>query len=173
MTLTTCETRLRDATTQDAASIAAIWNAAIEQTVATVATRLYDLPRMQQLIAQRHDEGRAFIVAERQGDVVGFATYDQFRSAAGYDQTMEHSIYLAPQAHGAGLAAELMAAIEAHAFGAGHRLMIGVVSGENARALRFHQAMGYEDCGRIPACAHKFGRLIDIHLLCKQLQIRS
>lgn len=128
---------------------------------------------MRQLIAQRHADGRAFVVADRQGEVIGFATYDQFRAATGYDQTMEHSIYLAAQARGAGLAQALMAALEAHAFDAGHRLMIGVVSGENTRALRFHQAMGYEDCGRIPACAHKFGRLIDIHFLCKALQMRS
>src|SRR5690606_23885332 len=43
--------RLRPATAQDASAIAAIWNKAIEQTVATVATRLYDLPRMEALIA--------------------------------------------------------------------------------------------------------------------------
>lgn len=170
---TIVEARLRNAAADDAAPIAAIWNAAIEQTVATVATRLYDLPRMQQLIAQRHADGRAFMVVEQQGVVVGFATYDQFRSATGYDQTMEHSIYLAAQSCGSGLAQRLMTAIEAHACTAGHRLMIGVISGENARALRFHQALGYEDCGHIPACAHKFGRMIDIHFLRKQLKFVS
>ncbi len=165
--------RLRPATAQDASAIAAIWNEAIEQTVATVATRLYDLPRMEALIAQRQTQGRAFIVAERHGRVVGFATYDQFRSAAGYDQTMEHSIYLDGAARGSGAARDLMTAIEDHARGAGHRLMIGVVSGENTRALRFHLALGYQDYGRIPACAHKFGRMVDIHFLCKALQLGS
>lgn len=163
--------RLRAASVEDASAIAAIWNEAIEQTVATVATRLYDLPRMEALIAQRQAVGRAFVVAERHGQVIGFATYDQFRPAAGYDQTMEHSIYLDTLARGSGAARDLMNAIEDHARGAGHRLMIGVVSGENTRALRFHLAQGYQDHGHIPACAHKFGRMIDIHFLCKPLQL--
>jgi len=48
-------------------------------------------------------EDRAFLVAQDDLGVLGFATYFQFRGGVGYAKTMEHTILTASRTAGSGL----------------------------------------------------------------------
>ena len=87
---------VRDARAADAAAIAGIQNALL----ATTAIEWTDTPHTADERAawvRRHQEaGEPVLVAEVDGDVVGFAAYGEFRDSTkwpGYRLTVEHTIH--------------------------------------------------------------------------------
>lgn len=162
---------IRAACAGDAPAIAAIWNHNIAHTANTFTTVLKTPEGLALEIAQRKAEGKAFIVAEMQGAVVGFATYFQFRGGPGYARTAEHSLMLDTQAQGQGLGRALIAALEAHAQGAGMHSLIAGVSGENPAGAAFHKAAGYAQIAVLPEVGYKFGRWMDLIILQKILSM--
>lgn len=161
--------RIRPIQTGDFETVLAFWNPAIAREVSTFASVLHSTDSLAALIAKRTEAGRPFLIAEIDGAVLGFASYDQFRANDGYRHSMEHSVFLAPAAQGRGVGRALMAAVEDHARDAGHHLMIAGISGENLRAIAFHSVLGYVEAGRIVDAARKFDRWFDLVLMQKRL----
>lgn len=160
---------IRRATEGDAAAVAALWNGLIRDTTVTFTRTEKTLAEVADLIAARARDGFAFLVAEVEGEVAGFASYAQFRGGDGYDRCMEHSIHLVHSARGRGLGRALMQAIEDHARARGVHSMIAGVSGENAAGIAFHAALGYRTIATVPEAGHKFGRWLDLVLMQKIL----
>ena len=160
---------IRASHAEDAASIAAIWNPIIQDTAITFWPTERTETEIATIIADRHGAGHAHLVAEADGRIIGFATYGQFRGGLGYARSMEHTIHIAPDQRGTGLGRHLMTAIKDHARAAGHRLMIGDITGSNDGSLRFHQRMGYAEWGRIPAAGWKFGQFHGLVFMGKDL----
>jgi len=159
---------IRRATGEDAAAIAAIWNPFIRDTIVTFNPVEKTVADVAQMIADRDRLGHATFVAVM-GNVVGFASYAQFRGGAGYATCMEHSILLAAEARGLGAGRELMAALCDHASAAGAHQMIAGVSAENHDGVAFHAALGFVQIARVPEAGRKFGRFIDLVLMQKFL----
>jgi phosphinothricin acetyltransferase len=164
----TTRTRIRDATTADASAIAAIWNPIVRDTVVTFWPHERSEADIARLIAERQTAGWAFLVAEG-AEVLGFASFFQFRGGPGYARTMELTINLSPEARGKGVGAALIRALEARATSAGARVLIGAVTGSNTASVAFHQRMGFVEMGRIPQAGWKFGRFHDLVLMGKML----
>jgi L-amino acid N-acyltransferase YncA len=160
---------LRPAGAPDAPALAALWNPWITGTAITFNPDPKSPEDIAAMIAARRAAGHAFFLAEADGVLLGFATYAQFRSGAGYARSMEHSVILAPQARGRGAGRALMAAVEAHARAAGAHQMIAGVSAENPDGRAFHEALGYRLIATIPQAGWKFGRYLDLWLLQKFL----
>ncbi|WP_347138803.1 N-acetyltransferase family protein [Paracoccus sp. SSK6] len=161
--------RLRDARPQDVPAIAAIWNPIVRDTVITFWPTERSEAEIATLIRDRQAGGHPFIVAEDASGVVGFATYTQFRHGGGYARSMEHTIYLAPEARGSGTGRLLLDGLEDRARSAGHRLLIGGITASNEGSLRFHLRAGYAEWGRIPCAGWKFGTFHDLVLMGKDL----
>ncbi len=160
---------IRPATAADAATVHAIWTPVIRDTTVTFSTLERSAGDIADWIADRQARGCEVFVAEAEGTVAGFASYDQFRAGNGYAQAMEHSIVLGPQARGRGMGRALMQAVEDHARAAGAHTMVAGISGENAAGIAFHAAIGYDHCGRLPQSGRKFGRWLDLVLMQKIL----
>jgi phosphinothricin acetyltransferase len=158
---------LRDARVGDAARICEIWNDVIRNSLATFTTEEKTGAGIAADIAQR---GPAFIVAELDGRVVGFATYFPFRGGPGYAWTKEHSIQLDPAVRGRGIGAALMTRLEAAARDADvHSLWAGV-SGANPAGEAFHARLGYARIARLAQVGFKQGHWLDLVLMQKFLQ---
>ncbi len=160
---------IRDAIATDASAIIRFWNPLIRDTAVTFSSQQKSVADVTEMISARQAAQRCFIVAELDGNVVGFATYDQFRAGNGYSQTMEHTVIVTEHARGAGVARALMTALEDHARKAGVTSIIAGISSENQDGLRFHAAMGYLQVGVVARAGRKFGRWMDLHLLQKLL----
>lgn len=156
------QSSLRCAKRDDAAAIKAIMAPVISETTTSFASKERSVEDWANTIEAKHLSGRAFYVAEFEGEVIGYATYDQFRPENdGYRHTMEHAVYLNEKAQGQGLGRILMLMVEEHAREAGHHSMIGVIDAENASSIAFHLALGYEMAGRLPKVGLKFDRWLD------------
>lgn len=161
--------KIRPANATDAAAIAAFWNPLIRDTVVTFNRVEKSETDIQDMIKKRLSTGCAFHVADDRGQVLGFATYSQFRGGIGYVRSMEHTIILSPAAQGLGAGRALMLAIEDHAQNAGVHSMIAGVSGENTAGIAFHAALGYREVAVVPEVGRKFDRWMDLHLMQKLL----
>ena len=155
---------IRPAHAGDAARLAALWNPWIETTAITFSTALKTPEGLATDIAARGD---AFLVAEADGALLGFATFFPFRGGPGYARTKEHTVILAPEARGRGAGRALMAALEDEAQRQGvHALMAGI-SAENPAGVAFHAAIGFHEVARLPQVGRKFDRWMDLVLMQK------
>ena len=160
---------LRPALPEDIPAIMAFWNSMIRNSTITFASAEKTHEGLARMIAERRAAGREFLVAVKDGAVLGLASYDQFRGGDGYVHCMKHTIILAPAAQGLGIGRALIAAIEDHARKGGAHVMVAAISGENAAGVGFHRAVGYVETGRMPQLGRKFGRWLDLVLMQKTL----
>ncbi|MFB9151393.1 GNAT family N-acetyltransferase [Roseovarius ramblicola] len=157
---------LRTASAADIPAIMGIWNPLIRDTAVTFTTE----EKTQEGLATEIDSrGPAFIVAEEAGTVLGFASFGPFRSGPGYRHTAEHTVILADGARGRGTGRALMVRLEEAARARGIHSLIGAVSGENAGAIAFHEAIGFARSGVLPGVGQKFDRWMDLVLFHKHV----
>jgi GNAT superfamily N-acetyltransferase len=112
------------------------------------------------LTAQRFEEyladsGRAVLLAEQDGDTIGYAMLvhgepydDAVRAVVRHRPTTELSkIYVLPNAHGGGIARQLLGAAVDVAGGIGAAGMWLGTNQANVRAQRFYEKCGFERIG--------------------------
>jgi phosphinothricin acetyltransferase len=160
----------RPAEARDLPALLAIYN----QIVATSTAIYRDDPATMEeraaWLAARQGAGFPVIVAERGVEVLGFASYGEFRGAfAGYRFTVEHSVHVGEGARGLGVGATLMGHLLDLACEAGLHVMLGAVDADNAASLKFHEKLGFSPTGRLHEVGWKFGRWLDLVFVEKRL----
>ena len=160
---------IRAAITKDAQAIADIWNPVIRNSVATFTNVEKPTSDLQSLILERNRLNYGFYVAEVSGIILGFATYGPFRNGPGYAHTMEHSIFMTPDAKRKGIGKGLMERLEIHAKNAGLHSLIAGLSGENTGGIAFHANLGYAQVADIKQAGFKFDRWHNLVLMQKLL----
>lgn len=156
---------IRRASARDIPAITQIYN---ESGVATTAS--YDIAPVSvsnrrlwfdSLVQANHP----VLVAESDGEILGFANYGAFRPKAGYDRTVEHTVYVRQGSRAGGCGRMLMSALIDHARGQGVHVMIGMVDAENEASLAFHRRLGFVEVGRLPEVGRKFDRWLDLVIM--------
>lgn len=103
--------------------------------------------------------------------VVGFAYVSAWRPRPAYAQTVEDTIYLAPDAVGRGLGARLLARLLDDAAAAGAREVVAVIADADSTAsLALHRRAGFAEAGRLERVGHKFDRWLGTTLLQRSLR---
>ena len=102
-----------------------------------------------------------FLVAESEGQVVGYSYATQFRDRPAYRFTCENSIYVHPRHVGAGIGKTLLAALINAARKSGFRQMIAVVGGAEPASVALHKSCGFNEAGRMKSVGFKFGKWLD------------
>ena len=109
-----------------------------------------------------------WLVWEENGTVLGYAYGSAPFERAAYGWCSEISVYLAPEIQGKGIGKKLCAAVEEILWLQGYRVIFSLVTSENTRSLRFHEAIGYRESFICRCCGWKFGRWLDVHWLEKR-----
>ncbi len=157
MTLT-----IRHAGEADLPIILAIYNDAVENTFAIWNETLVDLENRRQWLAEREQGGFPVLVAERDGAVLGYASYGPFRPHDGYRHTAELSIYVAAEARGGGIGRALLAALVEEARARKVHVLVAAIEAGNAVSIALHQAQGFEECGVLREVGRKADRWLDL-----------
>jgi phosphinothricin acetyltransferase len=155
---------LRSARPDDAEAIRQIYNAEVLTSTVT-----FDIaPRSQE--EQRAYLGarsgaHAVVVAEDDGEIVGFASLSPWRDRPAYATSVEDSVYVHRDHQGRGigktLLAELVRVGRAHGF---HAIFARIVGGHES-SIRLHEAVGFEVVGVEREVGRKFGRWLDVALM--------
>lgn len=135
---------IRPAQAADAPAVAAIYNRAIAERVATFETR----EREPREIAAWLDEGLPFLVATSPaGDIVGWARVARYSAREAYAGVGEHGVYVDAEARGGGLGLTLLEAVCSAAEEAGFHKLTSRVFADNATSRAVHAAAGFREVG--------------------------
>ena len=153
---------IRDATDDDLTAIQAIYAHHVKHGLASFEEAPPDIAE----IAHRRDTARSsglpYLVAEQNGAVRGYAYASRFRTRSAYRYTVEDSVYVAPDALGAGIGSALLTELIIRCTGLGFRQMIAVIGDSANRAsIGLHAKHGFNESGLMPAVGFKFGRWVD------------
>jgi L-amino acid N-acyltransferase len=96
------------------------------------------------------------------GELLGFATFGQFRERPAYKYTVEHSVYVDTRFRGQGAGRRLLEAIIAAAGQQDYHVMVGGIDASNAVSIKLHESLGFTACGIVKQAGFKFGRWLDL-----------
>ena len=99
---------IRTAEIQDLPALLEIYNYEVVNGTATFDTEPKTLEQREEWFYAHNIDNYPLIVAEMDGQAVGYASLSQFRPKDAYRTTVELSIYIAPQYRGRGIANRLM-----------------------------------------------------------------
>ena len=161
---------IRPSSDADVPAIAAIYAHHVLHGTGTFET---EPPSPADMAGRRADvlaKGLPYLVAEQDGQVLGFAYCTWFKPRPAYRFSAEDSIYLAADQPGRGLGRLLLSELAAQAEQAGVRKLIAVIGDSaNAGSIGVHRAMGFQHVGVLSACGWKFDRWLDVVLMEKSL----
>lgn len=160
---------IRDAAESDLPFILGIVNEAIQNTTAIWDLAPMTLDARRAWFAERRAGGFPILIAEDNGTQAGFGSYGQFHPKEGYRLTVEHSVYVAPQAQGRGVGRALLTALTDHAATHGFHTMVGLIEAENKPSLALHRWAGFAEAGVLRQAGRKFGRWLDVVYMQKML----
>jgi L-amino acid N-acyltransferase YncA len=157
------DVELRPAREGDAEALAAIYNEAVRSTVATLDTEPRSL-ELQRAWLREHGERHPVLVAERSGDVIGWAALSRWSERRGYDGTAEVSVYVRSDHRGRGVGGRLLAALVGSARELHLHALLARIADGNAASVRVHTVLGFRPVGVMKEVGSKFGRWVDVHL---------
>jgi len=115
--------------------------------------------------------GMPFIVAEHDGELVGYAYLSTFREKAAYDTTMENTLYLRDDARGDGIGGTMLEELCRLGAIAGVREVIAVIANtpDAGPSIRLHDKAGFARVGEMDGVGRKFGEWIGVVMMQKSL----
>jgi L-amino acid N-acyltransferase YncA len=155
------EVALRLARLDDAEATRQIYNHEVATSTATFDLVPRSLDEQRRWIGARSG-AHAVVVAEDDGEIVGFASLSPWRDRPAYATSVEDSVYVHPDHQGRGigktLLAELLRVGRAHGF---HAVFARIVGGHES-SVALHRALGFEVVGTEREVGRKFGKWLDI-----------
>lgn len=162
------EVRIRTATKADAPALLNIYAPYVEQTAITFE---YEVPSVEEFAGRIEHilEKYPYLVAEAEGEIVGYAYAGTFKARAAYDWSVETTIYVNQKKKRMGIGGKLYAALE-EALRAQHILNLNACIGYPQKedeyltkdSEKFHQKLGYRLVGTFHDSGYKFGRWYDM-----------
>ncbi len=150
---------VRDA---DISPIAAIYAHAVLHGFASFEIEPPDAAEMTKRMRAVIDAGFPYLVAEKDGRVLGYAYAGLYRTRPAYRNSVENSVYVSPDAHRLGVGKALLAELIEIVTAMGFRQMIAVIGDSgNAGSIGLHRALGFTYCGVIHSVGYKHGRWLD------------
>jgi L-amino acid N-acyltransferase len=159
----TDDLRLRDAEHRDADALAAIYNDAVLNTTAIWNDAPVDSANRVAWLDARRSSGYPVIVAVDADDqVLGYASFGDWRPFDGFRHTVEHSVYVRSGQRGRGIGRVLMTALIERARLIGKHVMVAAIEAGNAGSIGLHEKLGFESTGTLRQVGTKFGDWLDL-----------
>ena len=156
--------KIRTAAIDDAEELLKVYTPYVEKTAITFE---YDVPSLEEFKRRIENTLKKYpyLVAEKDGEILGYAYTGPFVGRAAYSWAAETSIYLREDCRKMGIGRRLYAALEE--ISRQQNILnlyacIGWPEQEdpylNRNSVQFHRHMGYRLVGEFKNCGYKFGR---------------
>ncbi len=157
---------LRLATPGDLFAINEIYNHYVLHSTCTYQLEPEPIAGRQRWFAEHSPEKYPVIVAEAGGqpggEVIGWGSLSRFHPRAGYDPTVEASVYVHAAHHRRGLGRAILADLIERARRAGFHSIIGGASADQTASIALQEALGFRRVGQLVEVGTKFGRRLDV-----------
>lgn len=153
--------QIRPYQTEDTQAILDIINHNILHSTALYDYKIRSYEKQQNILEEKINKNFPVIVAEMDGQVVGFGMYSEFRFREAYKFTVEHSVYVNKDFNGKGIGKLLLQELISLAKKQKLHTMIAVIDAENQSSVKFHEKFGFKTVGIIKESGYKFDRWLD------------
>lgn len=160
--------KIRLARKEDAPALVAIYAPYVENTAITFE---YEVPSVEEFSGriEKTMEKYPYLVAEEDGEIMGYAYGSTYYGRSAYDWAVELSVYLAQDARGRGIGSQLYEKLEQILEQQGYIHFLACIALPNEASLSLHQKRGYEQVSHFPKIGYKFDCWHDIVWLQKSL----
>ncbi|MBX7183970.1 MAG: GNAT family N-acetyltransferase [Vicinamibacteria bacterium] len=155
------ELAIRDARAPDAAALLDIYAPYVVGTAVSFELTPPTLAEFENRIAAAQKDW-AWLVAERGGEVAGYAYASAFRARAAYRFTAETSAYVHPRHRGQGVAGALYRRLFEILIGKGYCNAYAGIALPNDASIAFHKSLGFTPVGVFHRAGWKFGVWHDV-----------
>ncbi|MEH7342652.1 arsinothricin resistance N-acetyltransferase ArsN1 family A [Bacillus sp. JJ1532] len=152
---------IRKAYLNDIESILNIYNQGIEDKIATLETETKDLQYMKVWFEQHRGRYKV-IVAEQEGQIVGWSSLNQYNSRCAYAGVADLSVYIAREYRGKGIGSLLLAAIENIAIENYFHKIVLFTFPFNKLGQGLYQKKGYREVGTFKNQGILDGKYVDV-----------
>ena len=159
---------IRVASTEDAQTLLEIYRPYVEHTAITFE---YDVPDIEEFMNRIKNTQKTYpyLVAEYQGEILGYADAGAFKERAAYDWAVETSIYVDQNKKRMGIGKKLHEALEEELRNRGFLNMNACIAYPaqedeylTRNSVEFHAHLGYRMVGQFHQCGYKFHRWYDM-----------
>lgn len=156
---------IRDAGEEDLSAILDIYNHVILNTTSVYSEEPHTFQMRLSWYNERVNNGFPILVAEEDGQVIGFASFGHFRAWPCYRYTVENSVYVHVDHRGKGVSKLLMQPLIGRARKMGMHAMIAGIDADNNTSFRLHQSFGFVEVAHFKEVGFKFGRWLDLKFM--------
>lgn len=152
---------IRMATTLDAPMLLEIYEPYVRETAITFE---YTVPTVQEFgnriakILTRYP----YLVAIKDGEIVGYAYVSSFKERAAYDWAVETTIYMKQNQRGSGIGKRLYLELEEIVKKQNVINMNACIAYPNPESIAFHERLGYKTVAHFTKCGYKLNRWYDM-----------
>lgn len=151
--------KIRPGTLDDASAMAEIYNYYVRTSPVIFSCKTLSQKEMREkLTGLGLSESFPFLIAEDEGDVLGYAYAHLWMPDPVYGRSWEVTIYLDKDSCGKGTGSALLSALIAQCRKAGAHMLVSWISEGNIPCEKMHLRAGFRLVGRIPEAGLKFGR---------------
>lgn len=152
---------IRDGHPRDGAALAAIYAPYVEQTWVSFETEAPDAAEMGRRIAE-HGQSHAWLIAERDGEILGYAYASPHRTRAAYATSADIAVYVASGAQRLGLGRALYTALFDRLRAKSIHAVFAGIALPNPASIALHEAMGLVPVGIYREVGWKLGDWRDV-----------
>lgn len=152
---------IRPIKSEDVERCLEIYNYYIENTTVTFEEKPLGVSEFRERI-KRVSEKYPFLVAEEDGNVLGYVYLDEFNPRSAYRFTADLSVYLDAKAQKRGVGTLLLKAVEEKGKELGLRNIVSLITSENENSVRFHEKNGFELKGKLENVGVKFQKTLSV-----------
>jgi phosphinothricin acetyltransferase len=153
---------IRQAATEDAGSLARIYNYFVRETIATFEEEPVSDAEMARRLQEVREAALPWLVAEENGRVIGYASSRPWKPRSGYRYSAEVTVYAERGSAGRGIGTalyeHLLPALQAR----GIHAAMGGIALPNAASVALHEKLGFEKVAHFREVGFKFDRWIDV-----------
>ena len=152
---------IRDARPGDAQSLLDIYGPFVADTAVSFELTPPSVAEFEARVASAQNQW-AWLVAERRGEVLGYAYASAFRTRPAYRFTAECSAYVDPAHHGQGIARALYLRLFEVLVEKGFCNAYAGIALPNDASIGFHKSMGFTPVGVFHRAGWKYGKWHDV-----------
>ena len=157
---------IRQATPDDAAEIAEIYNHEVLHTVSTFDIVPRSVEEQREWLASRSGAFSAIVATDPiDHSVLGFAALSRYKERAAYSTTVEDSVYVDRGHAGRGIGRLLLTEVCGIARASGFHSVVARIEAEGTASRGLHAACGFELVGIERQVGRKFNRWLDVAVM--------